>query len=108
MGTRMSVDARETASSLAMQLLARNALLGRHLFPIGPWEILLNLMAEARPVQIDELAAALGSTRSTTSRWLQVLQDEGLVERVGGALRHEAGFELSSSGEAAMERVLGG
>jgi DNA-binding MarR family transcriptional regulator len=57
-------------------------------------------------VCISELAAATGHERSTLTRTLRVLQQEGLVRLVGGDDQRTRRVALTERGRAAIERAL--
>jgi len=66
----------------------------------------LAVIAHAGPVGMTELAKALVMDRTTLTRNLKPLLDQGLVAVAIGADRRQRPVELTAAGRAALERAL--
>jgi DNA-binding MarR family transcriptional regulator len=89
----------------------RNAVLGKDLFGDPAWDILLDIYdAEGRREElvISSISLLTGIPQSTTTRWLAILQDRGLILRIGDDLDgRRTKVTLSPAGRQRLEKVLG-
>ena len=79
------------------------------LFSDPAWDILLHLyLSELRhePLTVEQLAGAIGLSRATTIRWLDVLAAGGLTRELS-AVAEDCCSGLSAKGASAMRRWFG-
>ena len=100
------------AESLVEQILCarklRSSIFGHGLFADPPWDIVLTLyQGELRneTVSVERLAEAASISSNAVGRWLQVLNQQGLIERGRqGGDDGEIQVGLSQEGSLAMRR----
>ena len=93
--------------SILMVRRGREEVFGDGLFSDPAWDILLELFAAylgARTTSIVDLAAEIRLPESTVARWVDVLAENGIVDRP--ATDHEA-VHLTKHGAAGMQRLAG-
>lgn len=88
----------------------REQAIGKELFADPAWEMLLDLTAareEGRRVQVTSLCIASGVPATTALRYIKMLEDEDLVERVPDATdRRRRWITLSDHGAEVMARYF--
>lgn len=88
---------------------ARNEVLADNLFSDPAWDILLELLGArlgGRKMTAADLATAIGIPLSTTGRWIEALEQRGLIEGAATA-KAERSLGLSAEGASRMERLAG-
>jgi len=93
--------------SILMFRRGREEVFGKCLFSDPAWDILLELYAAhlgRRTLSTVDLAAEIGLPESTVTRWVDVLAENGIVDRPGTV--REA-VSLTDHGAAGMQRLAG-
>lgn len=100
-------------SWLARRLIAdrraRDAVLGADLFYDPPWDMLLELFAshgEGKPNTVKTAVLATACPEATALRWIDRLEDRGLLSRQADLLDSRRIVALTAEGVAAMRNYL--
>lgn len=95
--------------SILIARRGRQAVLGPNLFSEPAWDLLLELYAAklgSRGMSPDDLARAIETPRSTTVRWIAVLDQRGLVASDGQSSGSGALVSLTDEGVSKMKSLI--
>lgn len=102
----MGSDAKACANGILRFYCQRNQMLGFDLFAGSGWEALLILFVAASPLSAKEIALQANHSESTTTRWLKILAERGLVAPESLAA-NEGKFSLTEKGDQCLTFLLG-
>jgi len=107
---RTELECGQLARAIIKARAVRGQLFDEHLFADPAWDMLLELYAlrsEGHRVSVSKLSLAAGVPGTTGLRWIDKLDEEGLIFRVADHLDgRRVWIELSHKGFSAMSHYL--
>jgi DNA-binding MarR family transcriptional regulator len=95
--------------SILIARRSRETMFGSNLFAEPAWDVLLELYAAmlgTRTMDVSDLATAIGVPRSTTERWVALLEARGFVARKNGTPGQSGSqVSLTEAGQARMKSL---
>jgi len=109
-GARTSIEFGHLARAIIKARSVRRQLFDEHLFADPAWDMLLELYAlsaEGHRVSVSKLSLAAGVPGTTGLRWIDKLDEEGLIYRIADHLDgRRVWIELSHKGVSTMSDYL--